>query len=194
MTRLILVFVFGALFALVNVSRANPSPTPGVKVKRFTSHSVHNSGQTSAHTPTPTPGAHTVHTFGPGQVGSAPGNSMRTGNADTIPRPASSRVIMTPGGGSERVFMPNEYNEPDSPAAGPGFKSAGSPPGSLKIKSQSNVVASTATRKVAVKILIPQLAKNSNAASSENTTEADIDANPPTPGELGAPVVTCTRV
>ncbi|MGZ4983478.1 MAG: hypothetical protein ACXV9Q_05220 [Chthoniobacterales bacterium] len=212
MTRSILVFALGLSIALPSVARANPNPSPTPRGRKFVTHldqtSVRRfpatspspspkyqgiSGQTQvggAATSAPRTNADTAskpkdHSRGPTAVGPGATGSSRLGDADTIPSPASSKVIVAPRSGSERVYVPGGYSEPYPPAAGPGFRSSGSSAASYKTKSQSDASDSTAARKA--KILIPSLAKHSSAG--ETKAETNFDADPPTANELGAPVV-----
>ncbi len=208
MTRLIFVF---ALLLAPGLTRANPDPSPSPKMRKTLTR-VDQTSIRRFSTPTPIPaskpkGEHqgvvsgsstkpssrsstsdaqpTGPTFGP-NVGRGT-NAPRTGNAYSVPNAGPSRVIVNPGGAPERVYTPGAFLEPPSPAMGPGYRTGSSTP-SNKTKSQSNVVSSTATRKVPEKVLIPPLPKNSDAAE-EAGAETNIDANPPAPGELGAPIV-----
>jgi hypothetical protein len=126
---------------------------------------------------------------GPTAVGNSTAGPSRNMGADTIPTAGPSRVIIIPGGGSERIYTPGEYNEPPSPSAGPGtYRSSAPSVSSNKTKSQSNVVTSTATRKVPERVLIPPLPKTSES-EKEASAETNFDANPPAPGDLGAPII-----
>ncbi len=175
-----------------------PTPAPNLQHIRTlvgevgrapTTSSRTGSGQSiPATTPTPASAPNPKHSRGfVGEIGTAPTTTSRTGSEQNIP--ATRELHTYPPTRETHVYVPNEYYEPEPPSSGPGFKSSGTPPGSFKTRASSSVATPTPARKVvATKVLIPALSKNSNAAASEEAN-ADIDANPPAPSELGAPVV-----
>ncbi|MDQ6912752.1 MAG: hypothetical protein M3128_07735 [Verrucomicrobiota bacterium] len=177
-----------------------PAPNPqhisrsavGEVGKAPTTSSRPSSGQNvpAMATPTPASAPNPQHIRGlVGEVGTAPTTTSRIGSGQNIP--PTRELHIYPPTRETHVYVPNEYYEPDSPSAGPGFKTNGTSPGSFKTRTPSSVATSTPARKVvATKVLIPPLRKNSNAGANEEAyTAADIDANPPAPGELGAPIV-----